>query len=74
MEKEIFASQQFNSDMFGYISTLIFVFFVIMHIGLASNQYDCRNMRKFGQAINKATLPQIDTDLLLGPKQFTNVK
>jgi len=60
MTEKIKKAIQTKKDYFGYISTIIFLVFAIMHISLSLDQYDVGNMNKFGKSVTLATLPQID--------------
>lgn len=59
--------------LFGMVSTVMFLMFALMHISLSLDQYDVSNMNKFNRSVSLASLPQIDADILLTPKQFTTI-
>ena len=57
MTKKIKAEEEFKKDLFGYISTLIFIIFLFMHLVLALEQYACYDMNKFNKSVALSSLP-----------------
>lgn len=66
-------SHKLRQMIFGYLSTFLFLFFFGLHIILASQQYDIKQMNQFNHGIASSLLPGIDTDVMLAPKVFLNI-
>ena len=59
--------------IFGGVSTLMFMFFAIMHVSLALIQYDISNMCTLNYAITKSLFPKVDIYKPLAPVQFMSI-
>ena len=68
------SSKNNMDDIFGYTSTILFIFFMCMHIFLSSAQYDIQSMFQFNKSVTYNIFPHIDYDAHLAHKQFSTKK
>ena len=62
------ALEERNEAVFGFVTTVMFVVFFIMHISLSIVQYNIAQMNKFNQAVTYSLFPDVDVNVPLSPK------
>lgn len=72
MRTEQVRQYNFEKTTFGLISTVLYLYFQIMHISLAYSQYDPLAMQLMNEAVTKSLIPNIDVSVPLAPMQFTS--
>ena len=65
--KELNSAKMYK-NIFGAITTSMFIIFFAMHISLSYAQYNVSQMNKFNQAVVYSLFPDIDYAKKLSPK------
>jgi hypothetical protein len=68
MIKKTTDDQHFRKSAMGALSTIMFLFFAVMHVSLSKIQYDIGVMQTFNKAITLSLFPGIDVSKPLAPR------
>jgi len=68
MRIKMIESYNLTTSLFGLTSSVMFIFFALMHISLALTQYDVGNMQKLGESVTRSLIPGIDIEKMIAPK------